>query len=241
LAYEPDVASAVLSGAGGYLAASVLDKTKPVNVAGALRLAMADPRVNLHHPMVNLMQLVYEEVDSVNYGRALFSSPVSGVGRKSIFLGMGMNDHYTPPLSISALAYVMRIRRVTQDAARCGDKVCTGSETCVTCSQDCGQCLSGGTCGDKTCEKDKGETCRNCPTDCTCYKTFSEVAAPVKGNEGPGTAPVTAAMVQYVSHDGSYDDHFVLFQEPTGKIQANHFLGSGVWNKDHVPTIPAKK
>ena len=46
--------------------------------------------------------------------------------------------------------------------AICGDGTCNGSETCSTCSQDCGSCPPA--CGDGTCEGN--ETCTNCPDDC---------------------------------------------------------------------------
>lgn len=50
---------------------------------------------------------------------------------------------------------------------RCGDGVCRScvygsSETCSTCSLDCGSCA--GFCGDDLCAE--LETCSNCPGDC---------------------------------------------------------------------------
>lgn len=47
----------------------------------------------------------------------------------------------------------------------CGDTLCSGNETCNTCSADCGICLY---CGDGTCNGD--ESCSSCPGDCgTCH------------------------------------------------------------------------
>jgi mannose/cellobiose epimerase-like protein (N-acyl-D-glucosamine 2-epimerase family) len=43
----------------------------------------------------------------------------------------------------------------------CGDGVCNGDETCDSCSQDCGECIS---CGDGVCNGD--ETCDSCSIDC---------------------------------------------------------------------------
>ncbi|MCC6995158.1 MAG: DUF11 domain-containing protein [Deltaproteobacteria bacterium] len=48
------------------------------------------------------------------------------------------------------------------DPARCGDLVCNGTETCSTCSADCGPCPPR--CGDGTCNGT--DTCSNCPGDC---------------------------------------------------------------------------
>jgi hypothetical protein len=44
----------------------------------------------------------------------------------------------------------------------CGDARCGGSETCMSCRQDCGDCA--GTCGDGTCGG--GESCTSCTSDC---------------------------------------------------------------------------
>lgn len=48
----------------------------------------------------------------------------------------------------------------------CGDAMCVGSETCSTCSIDCGLCLGANECGNATC--DAAETCSSCAFDCTC-------------------------------------------------------------------------
>ena len=46
--------------------------------------------------------------------------------------------------------------------AGCGDGVCDGTESCTTCSVDCGVCP---TCGNGVC--DASETCSSCPRDCS--------------------------------------------------------------------------
>ena len=43
----------------------------------------------------------------------------------------------------------------------CGDGVCSATETCATCSVDCGLCK---TCGDHVCQPT--ESCSSCPEDC---------------------------------------------------------------------------
>lgn len=64
-------------------------------------------------------------------------------------------------------------------APRCGDGTCNGKENCTTCAQDCG-CTAGKTCqngvcqtppqscGNGTCESEKGENCTACVQDCGC-------------------------------------------------------------------------
>jgi pimeloyl-ACP methyl ester carboxylesterase len=242
LAYEPDVAATVLSGAGGYLLGSLLWKTKPVNVAGAIQLALADNKVSTSHPLLNLLQLYFEEVDAINYGKAIFNSPVTGVEAKHTFLGYGISDSYTPPNTIDALGWSMAIRQVKQSAQRCGDGVCNGTENCkntngssVTdaCEDDCGACEASTTCGNSTCEAK--EKCSSCPADCKpCKELYATDDPPVKGNYDTGGKKYTVGLVQYAA-DGDYDDHFVLSKHKDGVTQSTHFLGSAA--RDGSPTI----
>src|SRR5688572_415843 len=46
----------------------------------------------------------------------------------------------------------------------CGDGVCLGSETCISCEADCGRCPFS--CGDGACQLELGEDCLLCPVDC---------------------------------------------------------------------------
>ena len=240
--FEPDIKGAVLGGAGGYLLASLLAKTKPVNIAGIIKLALADPSLGTGHPLLNLMQLFFEEVDAVNYGRPYFVKPETGQLPRHVLLSYGVADSYTPPGTIQALAWAMGLHQVKQDAQRCGDALCTGSETCQTCEKDCDKCLSGTLCGNGVCEAASGEHCRNCPGDCkvggpTCKPEFAQDDAPVRGNITAGTDKITAGVVKY-SSDGTYDDHFVISKHSSAKAQSSHFLGSAVWDSAGVPTIP---
>jgi pimeloyl-ACP methyl ester carboxylesterase len=238
LAFEPEVKGTVLSGAGGFLINSLLGKTKPVNVAAAVQFVLADGHLSDMHPLLNLLQLYFEEIDSVNYGAAIFSSPTTGVDPKHTLLGYGVADSYTPPGTIRALAWSTGISQVGPAAARCGDGVCGGSESCKSCVADCKKCPEGSVCGDGTCSQT--ERCEICPEDCKpCAPPFPILDPPVKENwTAPGGKKVTAGLVQH-SSDGSYDDHFVLFQHPAGKQQCQQFLGTAL--KDGAPTIPAAK
>jgi len=238
LAFEPQVKGAVLSGAGGFLLNSLLGKTKPVNVAAAVQFVLADGQLSDMHPLLNLLQLYFEEIDGVNYGAALFANPPTGIDAKHILLGYGVADSYTPPGTIRALAWSMGIPQVGPDAARCGDGVCGPGESCKNCEKDCKKCPEGAVCGDGKCEK--GERCEICFEDCkACPSPFPLLDPPVKENwNAPGGKKVTAGMVPH-SSDGSYDDHFILFQHPAGKVQCQQFLGTAL--KDGAPSIlPAK-
>ncbi len=73
----------------------------------------------------------------------------------------------------------------TVDAGpRCGNERCDGSETCMTCSSDCGQCPP--VCGDAQCNG--AETCMSCPGDCgTCPSRCGD--AQCNGGETCGSCP----------------------------------------------------
>ena len=213
LAFDPEIKAGVLSGAGGYLIGSLLNKKKPFDVTALVQLALADGAVNSSHPLLNMLQFYFEEVDGLNYGRAVAVDPPAGVPSKHVFLSYGVADSYTPPATTEILGRVMGLPLAT----RCGDGVCTGDEDCNSCAADCPAA--------KCEEKDK---------------TFNPVAMPVKGNLGGSAAKVTGAVVRYAG-DGSYDDHFVLFQNPLGQAASAYFLGTAA--RDGVPTIdelPAK-
>lgn len=51
----------------------------------------------------------------------------------------------------------------------CGDGVCSATESCTTCSVDCGVCS---TCGNHIC--DPSETCTSCPQDCDVCPTCGD-------------------------------------------------------------------
>ena len=222
-AYEPLVRGVVLSGAGGYLLSSLLDKTKPVNVAAAVQFALADSSLmsaGTNHPLLNLLQLYFEEVDTLNYGRQLLQSPPEGVDAKHVFLSYGLTDNFTPATTIEALTRVMSLPRVDQPAERCGDGICRGSETCSSCSDDCGA---------NNCDP-RGHPFAGEPPP-------APVSAPVSENISlTGDQKRTAAVVPYVS-DGSFDDHFVIFRTANGLAQSTRFLGTAV--KNGAPTIEA--
>jgi hypothetical protein len=214
VAYEPKIAASVFSGAGGYLIGSMLNKTKPVNVSAMIRLALADNSVGSTHPLLNLIQLFFEEVDTINYGKALFAKPVEGIDPRHIFMSYGIADGYTPPLSIDGLATVMEAHILDQPAEYCGDGFCTWNETCKTCAADCPE------------------------KECDAEQKYQTVSTPVKENTSSGGVKATAAMGQY-SGGGDYDDHFVIFEDENAKMQSTHFLGTAA--RDGAPTIPKAK
>jgi pimeloyl-ACP methyl ester carboxylesterase len=112
-AHEPLVKLAILSGAGGYLIESFVGKTKPVNVAAAIELALADFEVDRFHPLLNIVQAAFEEVDPSNYAGTMFMDDwtASGYPHRSVFMSYGIGDTYTPEKTMLALARAMRVKQ----------------------------------------------------------------------------------------------------------------------------------
>lgn len=103
----------VLSGSGGTLAVSLLDKTKPTpSVASLVRVVFLglgpnDDELDAFHPAIALAQAVVDPVDPSNYARHLVSEPRAGLAPKSLYLTEGVGpdgvgDSYSPPRSIEA-------------------------------------------------------------------------------------------------------------------------------------------
>lgn len=109
LAAEPEVKAAILSGAGGGLIASLLNKTEPVNIPQVVQALLHDP-ADEFHPLLSLVQGYFEDTDPVNYGRLMFREPPPGQAPKSIFQTLGIVDHYTPIPNIETLALGMGVQ-----------------------------------------------------------------------------------------------------------------------------------
>ncbi len=109
LVAEPEVKAAILSGAGGVLIYSLLNKTQPVNIPATVQGLLHDP-ADEFHPLLSLIQTYLEDTDPINYARHLFAEPLAGVAPKSIFQTMGLVDHYTPVPNIKALALAMGVQ-----------------------------------------------------------------------------------------------------------------------------------
>jgi predicted esterase len=111
LAAEPEVKAAILSGAGGDLIYSLLNKTEPNDIPRVVQALLHDP-ADEFHPLLSLVQGYFEDSDPINYARHLFSEPLPGVPPKSIFQSLGLIDHYTPVPNIKALALAMGVQPV---------------------------------------------------------------------------------------------------------------------------------
>ncbi|MFK7990515.1 MAG: hypothetical protein AB8I08_31125, partial [Sandaracinaceae bacterium] len=107
--YEPSLLALILSGAGGDLTESLLTKTRPVNIARVLPLALLDPAADGtlvagdRHPALAIFQMFYERVDPVNHGRAFRNEPV-GDRLPHTFMTYGTGDSFSTERTMQAFA-----------------------------------------------------------------------------------------------------------------------------------------
>lgn len=112
LAVEPDVKGGMLSAAGASIAISLEQKTRPVDVHGLVESILPlgnNDVLDRWHPTLMLLQMYIEKGDPVNYARFWFHEPPAAYAPKSIFMTAGLDDEYTPPDSIHALAAAGRV------------------------------------------------------------------------------------------------------------------------------------
>ena len=112
LAAEPDIKGGVLSAAGALLAISLEKKTKPININELIEALVptADAGVlDRWHPVLAVLQQFIEPGDPANYAPFWFHEPLPGTAPRHIFMTAGLQDEYTPPESIFALAAAGRV------------------------------------------------------------------------------------------------------------------------------------
>lgn len=112
LAAEDGASAAVLSGAAGNIALSLLEKRAPVDLPALLNSLLQlernvpgvpDELVPLH-PIASLLQLIVDPSDPVSYGRYIVREPRPGNRAKHVFQTQGFVDRFAPPAGIAALA-----------------------------------------------------------------------------------------------------------------------------------------
>jgi hypothetical protein len=219
LAYTGAVETAVLSGAGGNLIQSLLTKTQPIDIAGMTRLVLGDPYVGAMHPMLNLLQLYFDPVDVVNYGRDLTYSPRQigettddppvpiTAGPMNVFMSFGRDDHYSTERTMASLARVLGIQQVNDMGitCRCYDSACDG--------------LDSSGLHENLCRLDG----------------IGETTSPVRANGLAASEQFTLVMKMYLP-DG-YDGHFVIFDDPAGPDDYTRFLASTVADPEGIATF----
>jgi hypothetical protein len=113
--YASQLAGVVFSGQGASLIDALLNKTKPVDIAGSLAfalsdLAYADPMTHkLHgeifHPVLSLLQTYLDPSDPLNHAAAM-TPPMTG--GHHVLQVYGTNDSYSP--GVTQLTYALAAR-----------------------------------------------------------------------------------------------------------------------------------
>jgi predicted esterase len=104
---EPDVGTAVLSGAGGVLIVTILERKDPFDVREMVAKLVKVPVESLtrDHPLMTLVQNAVDLTDPINYAR-LVNVPGN---RKHLMMTEGLKDPYTPAYTAESLAVALRL------------------------------------------------------------------------------------------------------------------------------------
>jgi hypothetical protein len=119
--YADGVKAVVLSGNGASLKFALLNKTNPVNIAGALPFALQDPALGVvgqaaeMHPVLSLLQQWIDPADPLHFARSITRAPETGHSAKSVFQTYGLGDTYAPPMTLREYAIAGSLDRVASD------------------------------------------------------------------------------------------------------------------------------
>ena len=106
--FDGQVSAALLSGAGGGLSITMLQRdTEEFDIDALLaeQLDVTLDELDEHHPLVALIQTLSDVTDPINYGRYWFAEPEHAGARPiDVLMTEGTEDQYTPPPTIEALA-----------------------------------------------------------------------------------------------------------------------------------------
>lgn len=123
LPFGDDYKAAVLSGNGASLRDALRTKTKPENIAAALPLILQDPAmtdknlgpgVTASHPVLSLLQQWIDPADPLNFAE-LIGKPLAGHTGKHAFQTFGIDDSYSPPVTLATFAVAGGFTQVTPD------------------------------------------------------------------------------------------------------------------------------
>jgi pimeloyl-ACP methyl ester carboxylesterase len=122
--FAGDVQASMISGAGGVLAITVVERKDPLDFAalvrGLLQLDEAEELTPLH-PTLGLVQTLVEVTDPVNYAPYWFAEPGGWVNHvpAPVLLTNGTLDAATPYQTAIALASAARLPQIGDPATRC--------------------------------------------------------------------------------------------------------------------------
>ena len=125
LPFGDDFKAAVLSGNGASLRDALRTKTQPENIAAVLPQvlqdpAMSDPQlgpgVTRNHPVLSLLQQWIDPADPLNFA-GLVGKPLAGHTGKHALQTFGLDDSYSPPVTLATYAVAGGFTQVTADAS----------------------------------------------------------------------------------------------------------------------------
>ena len=116
VAYETNLAAAVLSGTGGGLVPGILGKTSPEPIVeGVVAALQANPKdLGEGHPVLSLLQTYFDSVDALNFAEGIFFRPAEGQPGKHVLQTYGLGDTFTPPSTMGAFGSAMRATAVSE-------------------------------------------------------------------------------------------------------------------------------
>jgi len=236
--FEPGIKAVVMSGAGGNLVKSLLNKTQPVNLKDAIRWALADDSSDEFHEILNILQHHIAPSDTINYGRQFFLEPPTGVPPKHVLHIYGLRDHYAPEPNQRAFAQAMGVTHLGPDL---------NAVTTAELEEGLPEGLSEAEKADRVAARRRVVDRRLLGVD-----NHEQDGTSLKGNiTVAGGKTVTAGVIQYVPTKSEqedeftgemamlddYDGHFVVYNDPGAKIAWPHFFATAVLDADGVPTI----
>jgi len=113
--FEPSLKLDVWSGAGAGLVQGLLGKTEPVNVPVAVAVALQEltdsglGTVSESHPVMGLIQGLFDPLDPENHARQLFASVREGITPQHTLHVVGENDSYTPNSTALTFGRLMQV------------------------------------------------------------------------------------------------------------------------------------
>jgi hypothetical protein len=193
--YTPQLGGVVFSGQGASLIDALLNKTKPVNIAGAMAFALsdllyADPvtlkvRGDFFHPVLSLLQTYLDPSDPLNHGAAMTPAMTGG---HHVFQVYGQNDSYAPGITQLTYAIAARLGVAAHDPKL-------------------------------------GMPEFTCPPNCLPAFPAETAGALTKNVGGRLTAAVRQyAQPTGIDGGVTYDGHFVAYHNPLAQRDVFHFL-----------------
>ena len=92
--------------ADGLRVESLLNRSQPYDARTALKVVLADPELDRHHPILNLLQAIGERSDAINHAATLVHDPGDAPPRHVLHL-VGLGDESAPDVTQQALARAM--------------------------------------------------------------------------------------------------------------------------------------